>query len=213
MALFSASARPIVLAMLLAVLVVSAPAGAGTAAEDVGGQQVSADPGSAPSWPFVGIVAVQSDMNSDEDTIFMYWDSETGVLSEVGLDQRSWHTYCPSQFSASRHRVHYSLYDPGGSLMEFVIPWGDRAHPVLHSERFVDFYTRVDDGSAVEDDDGQLNISMQYGVLRVKNSEDVAYYQTIGDRPPGETRLERIDSQRGAQAATAQEPNLPRHRL
>lgn len=190
-------------ALVLAVLTAGTSAGAGATAEDVDGQQTNTDTVTAPSWPFVGIVAVQSDMNSDESTIFLYWDSETGVVSEVSLDQRSWHTYCPSQLSANRHRVRYSL-DSFGTVLEFIIPWGDRAYPVLHSERFVDFYTRVDDGSAIEDDDGQLDIGMQYGVLRVKNSEDVAYYRITGERPPGETRLERIDSQRGAQAFEAE---------
>ncbi len=191
-------------ALVLAVLTAGTPAGAGATAEEVDGQQTNTDMGTAPSWPFVGIVAVQSDKDSGESTVVLYWDSETGAVSEVSLDQRSWFTECPSHVSANRHRVHYSLYS-FGTVLEFIIPWGDRAYPVLHSERFVDFYTPVDDGSAIEDDDGQLDIGMQNGVLRVENSEDVAYYRTIGERPPGETRLERIDSQRGAQAFEAEE--------
>lgn len=150
----------------------------------------------APEWPFLGIVAAQYERAPDESTVLLYWDSETGALSEVSLDQRSWGTYCPTEFSANRHRVLYSLYSHGGHL-EFVAPWGDDAYPILHSERFVDYYTSADNLPEKDGDAGQPEVAMQNGILRVDISQDVAYYRFTHGSADGETGLERIDSRSG----------------
>ena len=71
--------------------------------DDASGQgepQAVADEWTAPEWPFVGIVGLQYDPERGGG-VFVFLDSETGALSEVGLDQRLWQTYCPYEFSAN----------------------------------------------------------------------------------------------------------------
>ena len=164
-----------------------------------GDSQVAADVGIAPAWPFVGIVDFQYDLVG-ESSAFVYWDSETGALSEVVLDHGSWGVYCPWELSASRHRVHYVWSTLVGPRLEFVVPWGDDAYPILHSERFVDFHTPADGSLERESATERLDVAMRYGVLRVDNSEEIGYYWLPYDSYTEGHGLARVGSEDGEQA-------------
>lgn len=181
------------------------PASAQTEEEtsEGGDVQTATHTGPAPVWPFEGIVALRSDLLRDparERSALVYWDSETGALSEVVLDQGSWGTYCPGEFSANRHRVRYVWYAHSGDHLEFVVPWGDYAYPILHSESFVDFHTPADGSPAAGSAAGRLDVAMRYGVLRVDNSQETAYYRFPYDSDTGGHGLARVDSDEGERA-------------
>ncbi|WP_420437983.1 hypothetical protein [Candidatus Poriferisodalis sp.] len=160
--------------------------------------QSAADDGTAPEWPFVGVVGLQYDPER-ESGVFVFLDSEAGALSEVGLDQRLWQTYCPYEFSANRNRVFYSLDAFGDHSLEFVVPWGDDAYPVFPSERFVDFHAPAEDQSDDDGHTGNLDAEMRYGVLRVDNSTEVAYYWLPFDFDTKGHGLALVDPQEGEQ--------------
>ncbi|WP_419554113.1 hypothetical protein [Candidatus Poriferisodalis sp.] len=191
---------------LMALLTVGQASVSAQSEDDASGAsepRAASDEGTAPPWPFVGIVGLQYDPER-ESNVFVYWDSETGALSEVGLDQRYWSTYCPSEFSADRHRVFYSLDSLEGQRLEFVVPWGDDAYPVLHSAGFVDFYTSAEDQFDHGSDSGNLEARMQYSVLRVDNSQEVAYFSFLYDFDTERHGLALVDPQRGEQAFEAE---------
>ena len=191
---------------LMALLTVGQASVSAQSEDDASGEsepRAAPDEGTAPDWPFVGIVGLHYDPER-EGGVFVYWDSETGALSEVGLNQRNWSTYCPSDFSANRHRVFYSLYSLGGHHLEFVVPWGDDAYPILHSERFVDFHTPAEDQSDHDGDTGNLDVEMRYSVLRVDNSTEVAYYSLPYDSDTEGHGLALVDPQRGEQKFEAE---------
>lgn len=188
---------------MLAVGQSSASAQAENETPDGGDVQAAADAGAAPVWPFAGIVALRSDLLRDparERSALVYWDSETGALSEVVLNQGSWGTYCPGDFSANRHRVHYLWFAHSGDHLEFVVPWGDDAYPILHSESFVDFHMPADGSHEDDSAAGRLDVAMRYGIMRVDNSEETAYYWLPYDSDTQGHGLARVDSEEGEQA-------------
>lgn len=202
---FRVTAAGLLLAAVAMLAVGQPPASAQTEEEtsDGGDVQAAADTGTAPEWPFVGIVALRSDLLRDparERSALVYWDSETGALSEVVLNQGSWGTYCPGEFSANRHRVHYRWYAHSGNHLEFVVPWGDDAYPILYSEHFVDFHMPAEGSHQGGSAAGRLDVAMRYGVLRVDNSQETAYYWLPYDSYTQGHGLAQVDSEEGERA-------------
>ncbi|WP_419839676.1 hypothetical protein [Candidatus Poriferisodalis sp.] len=133
--------------------------------------------GVAPEWPFVGIAESRYDWEHGE-IIVEYWDSNTGAFREVlvsDLPADSWVLGCPGSLSVSPLGVLYSTHTDLGYL-EVVVPWDDDAYPVFWSERFIDHYAPAGQLHTDGSDARQLDIDMQYGILRVDNSADVGYY-------------------------------------
>ena len=210
---FRVAAVGLLLTAIAMLTVVLPPASAQTEDRTSGESDLraAADTGAAPAWPFVGIVALRLDRLRDpvrESSALVYWNSETGALSEVVLDQGPWGVYCPGEFSANRHWVRYVWYAHSGNHLEFVVPWGDDAYPILHSERFVDFHTSAEgsrgDDSAAE----RLDVAMRYGVLRVDNSEEIAYYWLPYDSYTEGHGLARVDSHRSTQRKVSRRSRL-----
>lgn len=191
------------LAVLLGVCQL-APAGASQGVSDdspSGDAQATAGGGTAPAWPFVGIVGKEYDPILDVNFL-VYWNAENGTLSKVLLLDRQgkeWTTGCPGTLFEGRHGVRYTAYSLYRGSVEFVAPWGDDAYPILESERFIDFYAPPTTTAPREGDVNHLDIEMHYGVLRIDNSEAIAYYMLQYDPEAREEGLVRIDPREGSE--------------
>lgn len=87
------------------------------------------DPGSAPSWPFRGVV--DSGRSVDGKAALRYLDAETGAMREVVLGGGLGSELCwdATPFAAEEF-VQVRFRDSAGSRL-IRVPWGDEAYPVF----------------------------------------------------------------------------------